>query len=265
MATRRCFSKDIVESDVFLELPLSAQALYFHLGMNADDRGYVSNPKTVMRTIGANAGDVEILVAKKLVLIRQETLILIKGWRIHNVIQPSKLIETKYIEDLKKLYYDENKSYTEHKTPVSVLPCHQFADNSAEECRQNAGKSSANRQPNIIQDNLSKDNLIKDNLKIETDRNDKSNLSLPEKLFEKLLECEYANILDKEEYIELFKDLLANYEVKDIKTKLYYFIDHTCELHYDSETKRSYYKLEKPIISTYPYFEKSIRLALEKQ
>ena len=123
MANRRCFSKDIVESDEFLDLPLTSQALYFHLGMNADDRGYVNNAKTIIRVIGSSLGDLEILINKKFVLLRQEKLILIKGWRINNTIQPSRLVETKYTEDLKTLFFDENNSYTETQTD---RPCGEY-------------------------------------------------------------------------------------------------------------------------------------------
>lgn len=145
MANRRCFSKDIVCSDEFYDLPISTQALYFHLGMQADDRGYVNNARTVIKITGASIGDLELLVSKKFVLLREDSkLILIKGWRINNTIQPSRLIETKYTEDLKKLFFDENNSYTENPTSTS---CQQIVDK-------------VSTQYNLIKDNLNKDNLI---------------------------------------------------------------------------------------------------------
>lgn len=117
------FSKDIVRSDFFLDLPSTSQLLYFHLGMEADDRGYVANAKMLMRMIGATTGDLEQLINKKFVLVRGENLILIKGWRINNSIQPTRIVETKYADDLKKLFYDENNSYTEKPTKK---PCQQI-------------------------------------------------------------------------------------------------------------------------------------------
>ena len=143
MANRRCFSKDIVCSDDFYDLPISSQALYFHLGMQADDRGYVNNARSIIRIIGSSTGDLEQLINKKFVLVRETNLILIKGWRINNTIQPSRLVETKYTEDLKRLFFDENNSYTENTTDK---PCQQIVDTLS------------------TQDNLSKDNIIKDNL-----------------------------------------------------------------------------------------------------
>lgn len=148
MANRRCFSKDIVCSDDFYDLPISSQALYFHLGMQADDRGYVNNARSIIRIIGSSTGDLEQLINKKFVLVRETNLILIKGWRINNTIQPSRLVETKYTEDLKKLFFDENNSYTENNTDK---PCQQIVDN-------------LSTQDNLIKDNLSKDNLIESNI-----------------------------------------------------------------------------------------------------
>ncbi len=159
MANRRCFSKDIVCSDDFYDLPISSQALYFHLGMNADDRGYVNNARTIIKIIGSSSGDLEALIHKKFVLVRNNNLILIKGWRINNSIQPSRLVETHYTEDLKTLFFDENNSYTENKTSN---PCQQFVDKTATICQQDVDNLST--QDNIIKDNLSEDNLIKENV-----------------------------------------------------------------------------------------------------
>ena len=62
MADKRMFSKAIIDSDVFLDMPLSAQALYFHFSMRADDEGFVGNPKRIQRLIGASDDDVKILL-----------------------------------------------------------------------------------------------------------------------------------------------------------------------------------------------------------
>lgn len=164
MANRRCFSKDIVCSDDFYDLPISSQALYFHLGMNADDRGYVNNARTIIKIIGSSSGDLEALIQKKFVLVRNNNLILIKGWRINNSIQPSRLVETHYTEDLKTLFFDENNSYTENKTNT---PCQQFVDKTPTICQQNVDNLST--QYNIIKDNLSEDNLNKENVIKESD------------------------------------------------------------------------------------------------
>ena len=159
MANRRCFSKDIVCSDDFYDLPISSQALYFHLGMQADDRGYINNARTIIKIIGSSSGDLEALIQKKFVLVRNNNLILIKGWRINNSIQPSRLVETHYTEDLKTLFFDENNSYTEN---ITNTPCQQFVDKTPTICQQNVDNLST--QYNLSKDNLSKDNLSKENV-----------------------------------------------------------------------------------------------------
>lgn len=56
MAQKRMFTMKIVDSDAFLDMPMSAQCLYFHLNMRADDDGFIGNPKRIMRTVGARDG-----------------------------------------------------------------------------------------------------------------------------------------------------------------------------------------------------------------
>lgn len=121
MAKRRMFSKDIVESDDFYDLQPTAQNLYFHLGMNADDRGYVNNSKQIMRNAGASQSDLKELLDKKFVLLRLEKIILIKGRYINNWIQKDRFTESRYVADLENLYFDDNKSYTENETETKCI------------------------------------------------------------------------------------------------------------------------------------------------
>ena len=94
MAERRMFAKTIIDSDEFLDMPLSAQALYFHLSMRADDDGFVNNPKKIQRMIGASDDDYKILIAKSFVLRFESGVIVIKHWRINNYIQKDRYKET---------------------------------------------------------------------------------------------------------------------------------------------------------------------------
>lgn len=68
MANRRMFSLDVVDTDKFLEMPISTQALYFQLGMRADDDGFVSSPKRITSLIGASPDDLKLLIAKGFVI-----------------------------------------------------------------------------------------------------------------------------------------------------------------------------------------------------
>ena len=113
MAKKRMFSIDIVGSDAFLDLPYSAQCLYFQLGMRADDDGFVGNPKTIQRIAGTKASDLELLVKKRFLLQFKSGVVVIKHWKINNQIQKDRYTPTVYTEEYQRLYIKDNKAYTE--------------------------------------------------------------------------------------------------------------------------------------------------------
>ena len=116
MAERRMFAKTIVTSDAFLDMPLSARCLYFTLGMFADDDGFVNNPKSIMRQVGASTDDLNLLLAKRFILAFDSGVIVIKHWRIHNYIRNDRYKETKYLEEKSTLMLDDKGAYTEWDT-----------------------------------------------------------------------------------------------------------------------------------------------------
>lgn len=113
LAERRMFAKTIVTSDAFLDMPLSARCLYFTLGMFADDDGFVNNPKSIMRQVGASQDDLNLLLVKRFILAFESGVIVIKHWKIHNYIAKDRYKETKYIEEKSTLMLDEKGAYTE--------------------------------------------------------------------------------------------------------------------------------------------------------
>lgn len=113
MAERRMFAKTIIDSDAFLDMPLSAQALYFHLSMRADDDGFINNPKKIQRMIGASDDDCKLLILKRFIITFESGVIVIKHWRIHNYIQKDRYKPTIYQEEKSQLAVKENKAYTE--------------------------------------------------------------------------------------------------------------------------------------------------------
>lgn len=113
MAKKRMFNVDIVGSDAFLDLPHTAQALYFQLGMRADDDGFVGNPKTIQRIAGTKANDLELLVKKRFLLQFPSGVVVIKHWKINNQIQKDRYTPTVYTEEYQSLYIKDNKAYTE--------------------------------------------------------------------------------------------------------------------------------------------------------
>lgn len=116
MAERRMFAKTIIDSDAFLDMPLSAQALYFHLSMRADDDGFINNPKKIQRMVGASDDDCKLLILKRFILTFESGVIVIKHWRIHNYIQKDRYRETVYLQEKSSLYLNENNAYTEDAT-----------------------------------------------------------------------------------------------------------------------------------------------------
>jgi hypothetical protein len=121
MRNRRMTSVSVIRSDFFLDMPLSAQALYFQLNAEADDDGIVGNPKSVMRLIGANLNDFDILLAKKFLIKFEDGTIAIKHWRVNNTIPKDRYKPTEYQENMSLLYLKDNGIYT--LDPSKGTPC----------------------------------------------------------------------------------------------------------------------------------------------
>ena len=121
MAQRRMFSLKIIDTDIFLEMPLSAQALYFHMGMRADDEGFIGNPKKIMRMVGAREDDLSILLAKGMLILYENGICVVSHWNIHNYIQKDRFTPTIYQQEKQFLLLEENKSYQKCIQPVHKL------------------------------------------------------------------------------------------------------------------------------------------------
>ena len=121
MAGRRMFAKTIIDSDIFLDMPLSTQALYFHLSMRADDDGFINNSKKIQRMIGCGDDDLKLLMAKNFLIPFESGVVVIKHWRIHNYIQNDRYTETNYKFEKSMLNIDENKSYTFEETGRKLI------------------------------------------------------------------------------------------------------------------------------------------------
>ena len=108
MATRRMFSLDVVNTDLFLDMPVSAQCLYFHLGMRADDDGFIASPKQIMRMATCTQDDMKILVSKGFVIPFESGIVVIRHWKQHNYIQSDRYRKTKYTEEKDRLELKDN-------------------------------------------------------------------------------------------------------------------------------------------------------------
>lgn len=96
MANRRMFSLDVVDTDRFLDMPVTTQALYFHLGMRADDDGFVSSPKRITKAVGCNEDDLKILLSKGYIILFESGVIVISDWNINNWIRPDRKHNTRF-------------------------------------------------------------------------------------------------------------------------------------------------------------------------
>lgn len=159
--------KTIIESDMFSSLPPDAQMLYVRLNLAADDDGFVSNPRSIMRLCGASDDSMKLLLAKKYVLtfeVGDDFIFLIWHWKMHNYIQKDRYRASVFKNLLREVYYDENKAYSlaPGDGHVRCLPAEGPSDALYTDCIQNVSKPDT-------QDRLGKDSLEKDK-----DRSDKS-------------------------------------------------------------------------------------------
>lgn len=115
------FSLDIVNSDAFLDLPVSAQNLYFHIAMRADDDGFLSNPNAIKRIVSASDEDLKTLIQKRFLLSFPSGIVAIKHWKIHNTIQKDRYKKTVHTKEFEQLDVKENNAYTEKNKTVYTL------------------------------------------------------------------------------------------------------------------------------------------------
>ena len=123
MAERRMFAKTIIDSDFFLDMPMSARLLYYDLGMRADDDGFVNSPKKIMKMCGNADNDLSILVAKRFIILFQTGIIVIKHWKLNNYLRADRYRETSYLNEKSQLEIKENGAYkTIDSAVITCLP-----------------------------------------------------------------------------------------------------------------------------------------------
>lgn len=111
MARRRMFNLDIIDTDLFIEMPQSSRLLYYELCMRADDDGFVSSPKKIQRVVGCSDDDFKVLITKKFIIPFETGVVVIRHWKIHNYIQKDRYKETLYSEEKRLLLQEENGAY----------------------------------------------------------------------------------------------------------------------------------------------------------
>ncbi|MFA5283945.1 MAG: hypothetical protein WC366_05530 [Bacilli bacterium] len=233
MANRRMFSKDIVRSDAFLTMPLSAQALYYHLGMEADDDGILSNPLAVKDMIHATNDDLSLLISKKFVIAFEGGFIIIKGWRINNIIRADRKKPTQYPELLSKLSIESNNSYhlKDDKDIIDIqltTKCQPSDNQMSAQVRLgqvSVGKVSKGKdnllqglevlKENII-NNCKEENIKKDGQSLETSENELSDKEIQVALlYKSIVEHKFRSLTPTEQelydrYLKFEKDKMLD-------------------------------------------------------
>ena len=198
------FTKKITESDAFLDMPSSTQMLYFHFSMNADDDGFVNNPKKIQKMCGASDDDFKLLIAKSFIILFDSGIIVIKHWKMHNYIQADRYRPTDYVEEKSMLGIKSNKAYT---LDVSKMDT---------ECIQNGyiGKYSIGKV------SIDKDSKDKDS-KVESVRGEKAKRFYPPTLDEVKQYCEERkNNIDPMAFIDFYSSkgwMIGKNRMKDWK------------------------------------------------
>lgn len=135
MAERRMFSKTIINSDLFLDLPSSAQNLYFHLSLNADDEGFVNSPKNIMKYVNSQTEDIELLIENGFVNKFDSGIVVIIHWNLHNYIQKDRFKATIYQKEKQQLVLVGKKYVMKDECTqfVSILETQDSIEKSSEE------------------------------------------------------------------------------------------------------------------------------------
>ncbi len=130
MAEKRMFSKKIVDTDAFLDMPATARLLYYDLAMRADDDGFVGSPRGIMRSTGATNDDMNILLMRGFVISFETGVIVIRHWRLHNYIQKDRYKPTDYVNEKALLSTDDKGVYSLDTECVQHVsnPCPQIKD-----------------------------------------------------------------------------------------------------------------------------------------
>ncbi len=111
MAERRMFHSAVVESDAFLDMSAGAQALYFHLGMHADDDGFVNGPRQIARKLRRPPRELQQL-ADNGFLLKFDGIMLIRHWMVGNSLRLDRMKPLNYPQLAEKIYITANREYT---------------------------------------------------------------------------------------------------------------------------------------------------------
>ena len=183
--SRRMFSDEITTSDAFLDMPTESQLLYFHLGMQADDDGFIANTKMIQRVIGASDDSLKLLFHKKFLIPFETGVCVVKHWRINNQIRKDRYTETKYTNEKSSLFIRENGAYSMNPEGAIPVPRGHFLPPKIDGDDM-VDQFATNGQPSIGKYSIGKVSIGKDSIDTDTDevpkKSSKKKSDEPEKL-----------------------------------------------------------------------------------
>ena len=209
MAERRMFTKKVTDDDNFMSLSASAQALYLHLSMSADDDGFCNQVSISMFKAHASVSDLQQLLEKRYIYQFDSGVIVIKHWRMANALRKDRYTQTNFKEELAKLRIKENGSYTMLKpNEREWLP---------DGCQMVA---TCQPQDSIGKDSIGKDSIGKDSIG-ESVRGGKAKRFIPPTVEEVESYCsERGNGIDAQSFIDFYESkgwMIGKNKMKDWK------------------------------------------------
>ena len=205
MAKRRMFSLDVVDTDRFLDMPATTQNLYFHLGMRADDDGFVGSPRKIMAFCGAGADDLDRLIEDNYIIRFDNGTCVITEWKRNNYLKRDRYTETVYIEEKACLNLRENGIYEvidpKEEQREKVLDT---------ECLQNVSK--VETQVRLGKDSIDKDSIGEERVGESEAADCKSAKAPPPQNDKRHYYGEYKNVLLSGKDIEKLKDEFTDWE-----------------------------------------------------
>lgn len=200
MAQKRMFSLKVVDTDKFLQMPVSARLLYYDLGMRADDDGFVDDWRKILAFTGLKEDDMKILIAKQFILPFDSGVIVIRHWRLNNYLQNDRTNPTIYQDELSQLKYDKkNPIYEMYTSCIHSIDKNSIVYNST--CSSNK---------TIIENNIKDINRIKEEK--ETKEKEESIYDYIESNFKRILAP--IEIQKIQEWLEVFNEDIIKYAIE---------------------------------------------------
>lgn len=135
MATRRMFSKSVVLGDDFLDLSNEAKLLYFLLGLDADDDGFLKSSKRICKVNDIEESTLDELENKDFIIRFSSGVICITDWCRNNQIQKDRYHPTEFTE---MALVAKDKASRYRVKGVSNTVCIQPVPNMDTTCKQNS-------------------------------------------------------------------------------------------------------------------------------